>query len=111
MDARTRSRVKQLAVEHGLDEAETEQLIQWCAGRAKPTTAKSLWYGFDALRRMGIDPDDDSLVLRRKWEQSQGQALINIRPPLCPCRICDHAFMFQCDQDRHGCQCCSETCT
>lgn len=111
MDARTRKRVEKLAADKGLDEAGTATLLAWCEGRRKPTTAKPVWYSFEALRRLGIDPDDEDLVLRRKWEHGEGQGLINIRPPLCPCRICDHAFMFQCDQDRQGCQCCSETCT
>ena len=74
------------------------QIDEYMARRTWPYEWKRVTYNADKYS-----------TFQPKRGHAHGKDWVELRAGLCPCAICGHECMGECDE--HDCQCCSSLCT
>lgn len=78
----------------------SEQIAEYMAQRARPYERKRVW----------IRPNDEfKPKSANPTTLEDGKLWVEFSAGLCPCAVCGHACMGECDEA--GCECCSELCS
>lgn len=82
----------------------TEKTKKYMAARARPREWKEVTVSSRNVKE--YKPKEEYPKI---GETSGGDPIYKIRAGYCPCAICGHKWMWECEEN--DCQCCSNFCT